>query len=206
MQRKGPAALSDFELLEVLIGSGNGRVSVGQISQNIQRVLRRTGPEFSLQDLSGVAGVGDALACKMAASIELSRRYLVRSIEPLRSTRDILARLDSIRDKRQEYFVVFSLDGGHRLIEQRTVTIGTLDTVLAHPREVFADAVADRAASIAIAHNHPSGNPEPSAKDRSLTNQLIAAGQLLGIPLRDHVIVTKDAHFSFRQHHLIAAT
>ena len=108
-----------------------------------------------------------------------------------------------IRHKQQEYLICLSLDGGQRLIAQRTVTIGTLDVVLAHPREVFADPIADRAASVVIAHNHPSGDCEPSEKDVILTQQLAAAGQLLGIPLRDHIILTKTSAFSFRQQHLL---
>jgi DNA repair protein RadC len=116
---------------------------------------------------------------------------------------EIVAHLSDIRSKQQEYLVVLSLDGGQRLIAQRIITIGTLDTVLAHPREIFADALMDRAASILVAHNHPSGTPQPSAQDTLLTQQLVAAGQLLGVCLRDHVILTKTDYFSFRQHHLL---
>ena len=96
-----------------------------------------------------------------------------------------------------------SLDGGQRLIAQRTITIGTLDAVMAHPREVFSDAIVDRAASVVVAHNHPSGDPLPSPQDITLTQQLAAAGQLLGITLHDHLILTKTEYFSYRQHHLL---
>jgi DNA repair protein RadC len=96
-----------------------------------------------------------------------------------------------------------SLDGGQRLIAQRTITTGTLDAVIAHPREIFADPIVDRAASVIVAHNHPSGEVAPSEKDIALTQQLAGAGQLLGIPLRDHIILTKTEYFSFRQHHLL---
>ncbi len=137
------------------------------------------------------------------ASLELAKRHLVQNTKPLLTQQDILARLSDIRTKQQEYFICLSLDGGQRLIAQRTITIGTLDSVLAHPREVFADAIADRAASVVVAHNHPSGEVKPSQKDITLTQQLTAAGQLLGIPLRDHVIVTKTDYFSYRQHHLL---
>jgi DNA repair protein RadC len=125
--------------------------------------------------------------------------------KPLRSTKDILACLEHFRDKKQEYFVTLSLDGAGNLIERRVVTIGLLDVSLAHPREVFAGVITDRAASVIIGHNHPSGVAEPSKKDIETTQQLIAAGILLGIPLRDHVIVTKKGHFSFRERGLIDA-
>jgi DNA repair protein RadC len=127
----------------------------------------------------------------------------VRNIEQLRTQHDMLVRLQDLRTKQQEYFVALSLDGGQRLIAQRTVTIGTLDSVMAHPREVFADAIADRAACVVVAHNHPSGDAKPSAKDTALTQQLVAAGQLLGVELYDHIILAKTEHFSFRQHHLL---
>ena len=124
--------------------------------------------------------------------------------KPLRSSKDILLCLKHFRDKRQEFVVCLSLDSGERLIKQRVITVGLLNVSLAHPREVFAGAVADRAASVIIAHNHPSGIVSPSKHDIALTQQLAAAGQLLGIPLRDHLIVTKTGYFSFCEHGLIA--
>ncbi|HYG83726.1 MAG TPA: DNA repair protein RadC [Verrucomicrobiae bacterium] len=203
MQKKGPAHLSDFELLEVIIGSGNHRVSVGQVARQIQRLLRQGNEELTIEKLIGLQGVSIAQASRILASIELARRHLVLDALPLRTFQEYIGRLAEIRHKQQEYLICLSLDGGQRLIAQRTVTIGTLDVVLAHPREVFADPIADRAASVVIAHNHPSGDCEPSEKDVILTQQLAAAGQLLGIPLRDHIILTKTSAFSFRQQHLL---
>lgn len=203
MQRKGAAALSDFELLEVLIGNGTSGADVGYIARRIQKLLQKGTDALSYESLTAIKGVSLATASKILASLELSKRHLVRDSTPLRTQQDILARLSDIRTKQQEYFVCLSLDGGQRLIAQRTITIGTLDTVIAHPREIFSDAIADRAASIIVAHNHPSGDATPSQKDITLTQQLVAAGQLLGITLHDHIIVTKTEHFSYRQHHLL---
>jgi len=203
LQRKGPAALSDFELLEVMIGSGNGQADVGSIARQIHKLLQRGTQVLSFESLTRLTGVSIAQASKILAGLELAKRHLVKDVQPLRTHQDILARLSDIRDKQQEYFICLSLDGGQRLIAQRTITIGTLDTVLAHPREVFADPIVDRAAAIIVAHNHPSGEAEPSQKDVSLTQQLAAAGQLIGIPLRDHIIVTKFGDYSFRQRHLL---
>lgn len=203
LQRKGEHALSDFELLEVMIGSGNAAADVGTIARNLLKLLRSGTESLSLEGLSQVPGVNIAQASKILASLELARRHLVRDVQPLATQADILARLSDIRPKQQEYFVCLSLDGGQRLIAQRTVTIGTLDTVLAHPREVFADPLVDRAAYVIVAHNHPSGDVEPSQKDLALTQQLVAAGQLLGIPLRDHIIVTKTEYVSLRARKLL---
>lgn len=203
MQRKGVAALSDFELLEVLIGNGTSSADVGTIARQVQKLMRKGTANLNHDALIAIKGVSTATAGKILASLELAQRHLVRDIEPLRTQQDILGRLSDIRTKQQEYFICLSLDGGQRLIAQRTITIGTLDTVLAHPREVYADAIADRAASVIVAHNHPSGDVNPSQKDVALTQQLAAAGQLLGITLRDHIIVTRTEYFSYRQHHLL---
>ncbi len=118
---------------------------------------------------------------------------------PLNRIKDILACLDHFRDKKQEYFVCLSLDSGRRLITRRIVTIGLLDSTLVHPREVFAGPIEDRAASVIIMHNHPSGDPEPSQQDIRTTQQLVSASILLGLPLRDHIIVAKEGHYSFKK-------
>lgn len=204
LQRKGVAALSDFELLEVFIGNGSGSSDVAYISRRIQKLLDKGGSEaVTFDNLVTIKGVSTATAGKIIAAFELARRHWIRDTTPLRTQQDILNRLGDIRCKQQEYFVALSLDGGQRLIALRTIAIGTLDAVIAHPREVFADAIADRAASVVVAHNHPSGDLHPSQKDITLTQQLAAAGQLLGIALRDHLIVTRTGHFSWRQHHLL---
>lgn len=122
----------------------------------------------------------------------------------LRTTANVVASLRLLSDKRQEYFVCLSLDSNRRLLAQRIITIGLLDATLAHPREVFAGAIADRAHSVIVAHNHPSGETSPSEDDIKTTQQLAEAGQLLGIPLRDHVIVTAQGSFSFKQHSLLS--
>lgn len=201
--RKGVPALSDFELLEVLVGSGNGHADVSQVARQLLKAFRRGTDTLSYESLIALRGISTAQATKILAGLEIARRHLVRDVQPLRSQQDIVARLDDIRSRQQEHFVALSLDGGQRLIAQRTITIGTLDTVLAHPREVFSDPIVDRAASIIVAHNHPSGEAKASTKDIMLTQQLAAAGQLLGIPLRDHLIVTRTEVYSFRQHHLL---
>lgn len=203
LQKKGAHALSDFELLEVVIGSGTRNSDVGTIARQVQKHLNLGNGILTFESLISIKGVSGATAGKLLAALELAKRHLIRDVEPLRSLQDVLARLDDIRHKHQEYLICISLDGGQRLIAMRTITIGTLDAVPAHPREVFADAIADRAASIVIAHNHPSGDTTPSQKDITFTQQLAGAGQLLGITVRDHIIVTKSEYFSFRQHHLL---
>jgi len=195
--------LSDFELLEVTIGAGTAGADVSQIARQVQKLLRKGAGAVTFDELVALRGVSTAGAGRIMAALEIAKRYLVKDVEPLRTMSEIVAHLDDIRSKQQEYLVALSLDGGQRLIAQRIITIGTLDTVLAHPREVFAEALMDRAASLIVAHNHPSGEPQPSQNDIALTQQLVAAGQLLGVMLRDHIILTKTDYFSFRQHHLL---
>lgn len=203
LQSKGAAALSDFELLEVIIGNGTAGADVSAIARQVHKLLQKGPGELHFDSLLALRGINVAGAGKIIAALELARRHLVKSAEPLRSLPEIVAHLSDIRSKQQEYLVVLSLDGGQRLIAQRIVTIGTLETVMAHPREIFADPLTDRAASILVAHNHPSGDARPSLHDTELTQQLVAAGQLLGVMLRDHIILTKSDYFSFRQHHLL---
>lgn len=119
------------------------------------------------------------------------------------TTEDILPHLKFIRAKKQEYVLCLSLDSGGGLIARRVVTIGTLNSSLIHPREIFAAPLKDRAASVVIAHNHPSGDVSPSRSDIAVTQQLVAAGQILGIAMRDHLIVTKEESYSFRGNGLL---
>lgn len=123
--------------------------------------------------------------------------------KPVAVREDILTKLNFIRHKKQEYFVCFSLDSSGRIITRRIVTIGLLDSTLVHPREVFAGPLKDRAKTIIVAHNHPSGDPTPSKEDIKTTQQLVAPGLLLGVRLEDHVIVARLKHFSFKCSRLI---
>ena len=189
----GTARLSDLELLMAIIGSGNKQADVGKIAREVLKIVRQKGGDVSYDNLRSVIGLGEAKIPVILASLELARRYLLDGDQPIiDSPEKAVELLADIRDKKQEYFVCLTLDGANRLIAKRVVTIGTLTASLVHPREVFADVIADRAASIIVAHNHPSGSLEASQADREVTNRLRQAGELLGINLVDHIIITKD--------------
>ena len=197
LARYGTARLGDLELLMAIIGSGNKQADVGKIAREVLKIVRQKGGDVSYDDLRGVVGLGEAKIPVIVASLELARRYLLDSDQPIiDSPEKAVELLSNIRDKKQEYFVCLTLDGANRLIAKRVVTIGTLTASLVHPREVFADAIADRAASIIVAHNHPSGSLEASRADKDVTNRLAEAGKLLGITLNDHIIVTKTGFVS----------
>ena len=190
---KGPASLSDFELLQALIGSGNEQADVGTIARRTLKIIQEHGANITYEQLQQVSGLGSARITAILAALELSKRYLIDSECPIiDSPEKAVEQLSDIRDKKQEHFVVMTLDGANRLIAKRIITIGTLNASLVHPREVFADAITDRAASIIVAHNHPSGSTEPSRADIDLTNRLKEAGKILGISVLDHLIITKS--------------
>jgi len=197
LQTKGAAALSDFELLQALIGSGNKQADVGKIAKETLKLLRQNGVDITYTQLHAVSGMGPARITEILAAIELSRRYLIDSEQPIiDSPEAAVAQLADIRDRKQEHFVVMTLDGANRLITKRTITIGILTGSLVHPREVFADAITDRAASIIVAHNHPSGSLVASKDDINITDRLKRAGELLGIELADHIVLTKNGRIS----------
>lgn len=192
LARKGAAALSDYELLMAIIGSGNAQADVTKIAQNVRKLISEKGSDLTYDDLLTIKSLGPAKATQIMAGFELWRRQFEVSERPIiDSPEKAVEQLSDIRDKKQEYFVCLTLDGANRLIAKRIITIGTLTSSLVHPREVFADAITDRAASIIVAHNHPSGSLEASEADIQVTRRLGKAGELIGVKLIDHIIVTR---------------
>lgn len=197
LQKSGPSSLTDLELLCLLIGSGNKQVSARNIAKRLLALLRTKGASISYDELTSIKGMGAAKTSEIVALFELGKRYLIPPDTPIiSSTEDAVKQLGSIRNKRQEHFAVLTLDGANRLINNTIVFQGTLNQSLIHPREIFAKAIEDRAASIIVAHNHPSGNAEPSEKDINITNNLKEIGNLLGIQVLEHIIVTKNSYAS----------
>lgn len=199
LAKYGIGNLSDVELLQLLIGSGNKQVSAEEISRQVLKLLKEKGGSITYDELSRIKGMGQAKTSEIIALFELGKRYLMPADHPIiRSTDDAVAQLGNIKDKKQEYFVVLTLDGANRLISNTIVFQGTLNQSLVHPREIFAKAIEDRAASIIVAHNHPSGSVEPSDDDISITQKLREAGELLGIRVLEHIIVAKEAYRSIQ--------
>ena len=190
LQARGAAALSDYELLMAIIGSGSAHADVTKIARDVRKILSEKGSNLTYEDLLKIKGLGAAKATQLMASFELWRRQFEVSERPIiDSAEKAVELLGDIRSKKQEYFVCLTLDGANRLIAKRVISIGTLTASLVHPREVFAEAVTDRAASIIVAHNHPSGNLEPSIADKEVTERLRQAGEILGIEVLDHLIL-----------------
>jgi DNA repair protein RadC len=206
IMRYGTDKLSDEELLAVLLRTGNRQQGVLDLAAGL---LRRFGGGSELAkaayaELRAAPGLGPVRACEVAAAFELGRRCLAgKKAGIYLKPRDIWEELRDIREQKKEHFIVFFLDTRNQEIKREIVSIGTLNYNLVHPREVFEPAVKNLAASVIVAHNHPSGCLEPSDEDLSLTKRLSQAGKLLGIELLDHVIVAKGGFCSFKEKGLL---
>lgn len=198
LSKKGASALSDVELLQAVIGSGGKDNDFKQIAKNLNAKITKIGADnLTLDDVKTIKGIGAAKATVVFAALEFWRRKYTKQTAPLiDSPLKAAEQLDHIRNKKQEYFVVLTLDGARRLISNKVITIGTLMSSLVHPREVFSLAIEDRAASIIIAHNHPSGMLDISEQDREVTKRIKKCGELLGIQLDDHIIIAGDSYIS----------
>jgi DNA repair protein RadC len=203
LRERGATALSDEELVAAILGRGIEGVDIVTMSRNVARLIREHKEDLSVDHLTSVPGMGLAKAAQILSAFELARRYLVKETAKIRNTQDILPLVADIAGKRQEYFVCISLNGANEVIEKRIVTIGLVNSSQIHPREVFADVIADRAAAVIFAHNHPSGDPKPSDIDAKTHKQLTEARKILGLRILDHVIVTKKGYFSFQEQGLI---
>ncbi len=191
----GAESLSEQELLCCILGRG---ISGESVMITAQRLLRefgslRTLAEASIEQLAEVRGIGHAKAVQLKASVELARRVSRPSDDhpPRVESVDDAAKLlrPALIDKKKEHFVALLLDARHHLIRLSPIAVGSLSASLVHPRELFKEAIAASAAAVIIAHNHPSGDPEPSDHDLVLTKRLVQAGKLLGIEVLDHLII-----------------
>jgi len=201
--RRGPESLQDEELLAALLGSGIPGKDVLSLSREILKRAAGDPEFFSVSNLSALHGMGVARACQLSAAFTLAKRFIAPEKVKITSADEVARQCADLTTKKQEHFVILTLDGGHHLIGRHTVFIGTLNYSLVHPREVFAEAIGDRAAAFIAVHNHPSGLAEPSENDIALTRRLVEVGKLVGIELLDHVIITKNGHYSLNAHGMI---
>lgn len=203
--RLGAASLGDNELVAIVVGSGSRRLNALALANDI---LETTGglhgmPRTSVDELRRLDGVGTAKAAQVLAAVELGRRTLLRC-PPARlqfvNPRDAAAYLlPQFGSRPVEQFGLMMLDTKHRLIRTSVVSVGTLDSSPAHPREIFREAASACAAAIVLFHNHPSGDPLPSRDDIELTRRLVQAGEIMGIDVIDHLILADTRYFSFRE-------
>jgi len=198
LRKKGAEALSDIELLQAVIGSGGKDNDYKQIAKNLREVIKKAGAaNLTLDDVLAVKGIGAAKATIVFAALEFwKREFTVQSRPIIDNAEKAAAQVEFIRNMKQEHFILLTLDGARRLIRTHTVSVGTINATLVHPREIFAPAIEDRANSIVIAHNHPSGSLNIGNKDKEVTKRIKDAGELLGIKLDDHIIIAGNSYVS----------
>jgi DNA repair protein RadC len=189
----GVRALSDRELLQLSLGALDEHLIVTTILPALDR-----GDIDALANADGLTGGRSGKLSALCAAFELARRRIRPDGLRISGPRDVLPLVGHLLDRQQEHVVVISLSGAHEVIRVRTVSMGLLTSCPVHPREVFVGPLADRACAVILAHNHPSGDPTPSDEDRSITEQIRKAGQILGIKLLDHVIFARRGFFSFQ--------
>lgn len=199
VRQTGIHGLSDMELLQLILGSGSRDHRLEALSRSCLDILDIHGGDCRIQDLEKIPGVGPAKAAQLLGSLEFCRRLYQPRRQRIRKPQDLHPHLAHFSDRPQEVFLAATLNGAHELLQLHTVTVGIANRTLIHPREVFAPALADRACSIILAHNHPSGHLEPSREDREVTERMCSCGRLLGIEVLDHLIFSFQGYYSFRQ-------
>jgi DNA repair protein RadC len=204
---QGARSLSSMELVDLVMGNGHGRSNGHKLppetAVGILGMLDLAGHSIRLEELLTVPGLGVAGGCRLVAAMELARRFFGDGGIKVSGPDEVAAIVAEYIERPQEHFLTLTLDGGGCLIEKRVVFKGTLNQTVVHPREVFCDAIGDRAAGIVLVHNHPSGRVEPSREDTAITERLVRVGKLVGIEVVDHVIVGRGGTFSFKAQGLL---
>ena len=205
LMQYGPEKLSNSELLAILLRSGKKGENVIELANKILKKFSKDElPNLTFNDLKDYSGLGPAKACEIVACFELGKRLLKdKKAEIYLKPKEIWEELKDLRDHKKEHFVIFYLDSRNQEIKREIISVGSLNANLVHPREVFEPAVKHLAAQIILAHNHPSGDPEPSEDDLEITKRLTESGKILGIEVIDHIIITKTGFISFKEKNLI---
>jgi len=202
--RQGATGLDTAELLAILLGRGRKGESVLELSHKLLNSYNLHGLDgLSYRQLKELCG-DHVKPLQILSFVELSKRYnkLINGgyKQRITSAEDVFNRFkDRLGQEKQEHFIVLYLDSKHQILKEETISIGTLDASLVHPREVFKRAIQESAYGIILVHNHPSGDPEPSEEDKFMTEKISEAGELLGIKVMDHVIIGKETYWGFNK-------
>jgi len=204
---KGAENLKDSELLAILLRTGKTGKNVIEIaSQILTKHSKKRLLQMIYQDLVKISGIDSAKATTLLAAFELSKRALEvddSNLPIISIPKDVVAQLTDLRHNKKEHFIALYLNARNQLVHKETISMGTLNANLVHPREVFEPALKHSAAGIMVAHNHPSGDPKPSEDDLEITKKLAEAGKMMGVELLDHVIIATNSHFSFKEEKLL---
>jgi DNA repair protein RadC len=197
-KRLGANALSNAELLAIILRTGSKKENVVSLSQRILSIypLEKIA-DLSLKELCSINGIGEAKALQIKAIFSLVNRKKSSKIKKISSPKDVFEYFAEVRELKQEHFYVLHLNSKNEIISSKLIAIGTLNSVIIHPREVFKEAIRESAQSIILVHNHPSGDVTPSLQDKEITSKLEKTSETIGIDLLDHIIVGKEKWFSF---------
>ena len=198
-----PEKLESWELVATILGSGIQWLDVFQLSKKANKVIEEQAGSITIADLEKIRGIGKIKAIQIISAFELAKRHFIDDNIIIESIWDVLEQVAEYRNKKQEYLIGITLDGANRLINKRIITIWLLNQSLVHPREVFADAIEDRAHSIILVHNHPSWTNKPSNEDVYVTKRLEEVSKIIWINMRDNIIVTKDDYYSFKENTIL---
>ena len=192
----------DYELIMLILGAGNRQMSVETMSKKIVEVLDSCNGDDMVERLLKMKGIGQGKALAVAAAIELGKRRTCHLGAHISTPSDLIPFVNHYAMNGKEHFLAVTLNGGHNIIQIHVVSIGTTNSAVAHPREVFYEAIKENASAIIVCHNHPSGQVEPSEEDIDCTKKLLAASKIIGIPLLDHVIIDCNSYYSFMENGL----
>ncbi len=193
----GPDSLTDLDLLIALLGTGTKDMPVEHLAQQALQVILTQNRQDWPEKLRQIKGLGDSKTAVILAAMECGGRYAASREIKIHKAADMHPLLQPYALEKQEHFVVVSLNGAHEIVDIHVVSVGSQNRTIVHPRDVFSHAVQTKASAIIVAHNHPSGNCEPSVEDYQLTERLILSAKAIGIQLLDHLIITKTGFFSF---------
>ena len=203
LQQQGPAALSDAELLAIILKSGTQKENVLDICHSLCSKYGLSGlSTTTLQELQQEHGIGVAKASQLIAVFELHKRTKKFTKDKIEKVSDVVQKYQNLTSLQQEQVIALYLDTKGQVITDSVVTIGTLDSSLIHPREVFHGAIKNLAKSLILIHNHPSGDSKPSEEDINITKTLASTGNMMGIPLIDHIIIGNDNYWSWKESHI----
>ncbi len=198
--KKGSDALSKSDLLAILLGSGIKGKNVQKLSQQIIQKFGKNFLNITVEDLKKISGIGEVKALQIVSAISLVKRFYAEEKSSeiiIKNSQDVLSLTYDLKDKKKEYLVCLYLNARNILLKKEIVSIGLLDKALLHPREIFYPATELNAASVILIHNHPSGDSSPSEKDSQIVEKIVQAGEIMGIPVVDFIILSENNHYSF---------
>lgn len=195
--KKGAESLSDQELMAIILGKGSKKNDVLSLAKQLIKTIDEKGIKVQAKEILDIDGIGEAKATTIVAAFEFVRRRIKPEGLKIKFPLDVLPLIQHYGDRKQEHFLCISINGANEVMNIRVVTIGLINKSQVHPREVFADVIAERASAIIIAHNHPVGDLKPSPEDMVVTKRINEAATILGMSLLDHIIFNNKGYYSF---------